>query len=294
MIDECSNLLWEGRVPIKMIIAIDEIATFYPPEPYYTVASRFSYLPVIAHDAIEHFKHSAIDFSSSIWFESNNMPLRSFLPIGVLFDLHVTEENKLDIWEIIIHLRNYPKILLLKCHDSEQAEKLLFQSIKQALYLLYGSTRIFNELNVVNQKLLWEGCTQRSRISFENAVFDLRPSINDAKLIPIRFVRKNFPTIQRPVSPFITVTTTIFENVTTKQSADDNNSNQVEKTLEYLYMEILPFLQPVYDYQSIKFLIHGIEIPLSAPVYEVWKLFSHADLFLYITVTEENVTNDKC
>lgn len=76
MNDNVIQQLWDGFVPIQLNILSEEIATVTRPNVYYRLVSRFSYLPVVAAEAIDHFMDSALEYTSDIWFESNMTPLK--------------------------------------------------------------------------------------------------------------------------------------------------------------------------------------------------------------------------
>jgi hypothetical protein len=70
------DVLWIGRVPIELSLSEDDLSDFVPPDSFFVLASRFSFLPVVAVEAIESFQNSTIDYSLDVWFEYNNIPLK--------------------------------------------------------------------------------------------------------------------------------------------------------------------------------------------------------------------------
>jgi hypothetical protein len=78
LIQTCSLNLWEGHVPIRFILSDTDITATEVPDAVYVMASRFSYLPIVAADVVHYFQQSAIEFSSEVWFECNGKPLQRY------------------------------------------------------------------------------------------------------------------------------------------------------------------------------------------------------------------------
>jgi phosphoribosylformylglycinamidine (FGAM) synthase-like enzyme len=152
------------------------------------------------------------------------------------------------------------------------AEKNFFHSLKQALYLLYNSTKVFNEVTVEQQRNIWQSIMLGTTNSmYYKTIDDLKPNINLVKLLPIRFLRADQPTVQRPIKVY--------------KSTSASESN-VEKTLGDLCEELNDLLVGN-NSANKKFVIQGITVSLDAPIYAVWKHFAHADFFLYISIINE-------
>jgi hypothetical protein len=274
----------------------------------YVLVPRYSYVPVAAANAVEFFQYVVIEFESDIWFESNNFPLRSHLPLGVLYDIHnqhtygnylkfkdpskaptrelsqhhdhmtssdtnngdssrsssgesastlavedpapsptrqrqsfpspcihgekVQEKASSRPWRVTVHFRNRPPSLLSEkihpptsastattnfastsawasvrlegpssgslhseevatgCTQSTASEKTFFHSLKQALFLLYGHSRVFNGATVEQQQQLWSGVQTGNREKYEEVVSSLlfRPLQREVKRLPVRVV----------------------------------------------------------------------------------------------------------
>ena len=75
---DCREELWRGFIPIRFICASCDIASSKLPNDVFVLASRYSYLSHAAETAIEYFRSFAIDMKLSIWFESNNLPLKRY------------------------------------------------------------------------------------------------------------------------------------------------------------------------------------------------------------------------
>ena len=66
--------LWNGLIPIEFSLATTDISATIPPDPYYCVASRYTYLPAVSEDIISYFRTYAVDIASMVWFEYQNVP----------------------------------------------------------------------------------------------------------------------------------------------------------------------------------------------------------------------------
>jgi autophagy-related protein 5 len=176
--------------------------------------------------------------------------------------MEIFKESGILPWIVTVHFQSFPYERILKCGSSEESEKYYFHSLKQALYLLHGSTRPFNDLTSEKQSQLWESTYQGSMGMFEQVARDLRPSIENFKFIPLRILFAwDKATYQKPVALF-----------------DNDNT----------YLSVKSYLEPLihtWEFASAyDILIQGIVVPDDMPLYQIWKLFAHADLFLYICV----------
>jgi len=79
--NQCKNELWHtsGMLPIQFCLHEYEITTSKIINPIYVLASRYSYLSIIAEDIIRYLQEITIECSSDIWFESNNIPLKRYV-----------------------------------------------------------------------------------------------------------------------------------------------------------------------------------------------------------------------
>lgn len=159
--------------------------------------------------------------------------------------------------------------------------------------MIYGNTRLFNELSVEEQKKLWLAVQTTNQQLYEEVADRFRPSVQcDSKLVkslPIRVLRPQKPTVQRPVS--LTSSGDCNNN-------QNNGNNNVYKTLREVLCsdfgvdlrQSLPgnhlSTPSTQDELSLKIIIQGIEVPLDSPILELWSIMRHCDFFLYITLLE--------
>lgn len=68
--------IWKGRIQLELVVNEDDLTAPTKPAKCFISASRFSYLPAIAADAVHHLSYFAIEFNSEVWFESGGIPLK--------------------------------------------------------------------------------------------------------------------------------------------------------------------------------------------------------------------------
>lgn len=200
---------------------------------------------------------------------------------------------------MVVHFQAFPSFLLLRCTNPEESEHFYFHSLKQALFLLHGTTRLFNELSVEQQRSLWRSVQFGDHVQYGDVAGRLRPSSllsteNDAhchteaqaalaqvKIVPVRLLRPGKPALQRPVR---LRRSSAADAVATDGSGSEVPEAQLSLLLQQRTLgEVLSedFAEAL-DINPVKCIIQGITVPLEAPIYDLWCLMSHCDLFLYI------------
>jgi hypothetical protein len=266
--------------------------------------------------------------------------------VGVLYDLYGEGMREMHI---TVHFQAFPSQTILKCVSPADSEQFYFHSLKQALYVLHGKTKPFNKLSVEQQRALWQAVRDSQREAFEDIAANFRPTapllanmtaVKDVKGIPIRVLRPNKPTTQRPVSLWkppaavvlaglekmdtietataaatvaaavdVAATSTTEAPEGTKENAQaapetategkgDNSSEPtapaaalheaplVMKTLEDVLQQDFNAALGLGENscRSLNVVIQGVAVPWDSPIYELWRLMAHCDLFLYIVV----------
>lgn len=241
---------------------------------------------------------------------------------------------------ILVHFQAFPVQTLLKCVSPEDSEHFYFHSLKQALYVLHGKTRAFNDLAVEQQQALWQAVRCSERSLFESIGMRFRPALpvenqqlKNLKALPVRLLRRSKPIAQRPVPLWKASSATPLNsmigkvdasaggggggeegapiNAATGLSADQScaadgepssdainsssgaagDSEESMKSLEDVLVQDFGAVLGVRDSEgcrSLNVMIQGIVVPWEAPIYDVWRLMAHCDLFLYIIVLSDN------
>lgn len=256
--DMLGSILWEGKIPIIFQLSENEITSNQRPNPCFVLASRLSYLPMVASDAITYLQNSVLQYTSMIWFEYNHYPLKANLPLGVLFDMTTENSNNNKLpWIVTIHFQSFPFNQIVNCSTLKDSERYYNHSLKQALYLLHGNTNAFNSLTIECKQSVWNSVCTGDYNTFQQVSRDLISTTSTIKKLPIKFIKLGYPTVQINID---TTRVILLKDVIDKLDDHDMNS---------------------------RLLVHGIDISchLNVPIYDIWKLFYHGDLFMYIIIS---------
>ena len=133
----------------------DVLASFSRrPAPFYALAPRNSYLPVLLADAVkESFAAVAPQLLGGFWFEHRDVGLRWHLPVGVLHDLVGDGEVP---FRVFVRFADVPRTVV-PCRGESDAQTSFFNALKQALHLKTGSAKAFMDLAKADQDDLWNG-----------------------------------------------------------------------------------------------------------------------------------------
>ena len=172
--------------------------------------------------------------------------------------------DNLPIWTIIIHFQSFPFDKIINCSTLAEIERYYNHSLKQALFLMNGSTNAYNSLTVESKKVLWDSINIGDNVMYQSITNNFLKSIENIKLIPVKFLIVGYPIIQLSIQSI----NKHGHQVLLKDSIIDINKNIKKESNEY------------------KVIIQGIDMTchLNVSMYNLWHLFSHGDLFLYIIV----------
>ena len=208
----------------------------------------------------------------------------SHIPLGVLYDRYRLAAGCDEPWRIYIRFQRFPVSSLLKCSTPKDSQRFFFHSLKQALYLLHGSTRMFNDLTIENQRSIWNAIQISVNEDFMEAgvVSELEPiNVDDFHSIPIRLTTGQQQTyIQRPVTPGkgSKAMKSIADVLTSDFGVDSGLLSSEKETVKKRLSETEHSCRHI----GMALYAQGVPVPLEAPVIDVWRLMRHCDLFLYI------------
>jgi len=152
--------LWAGSVPIKIDLALADIAVLDAPKPMYILANRMTYFATLLKDIKRHFdSYAPASFDpSDIWLDFNKIPLSWNIPIGVLFDLLQADQTIVP-WCLELHYRGIPDDQILRCSGLESIRFLYINALKEAMYLRTGESKdIMNMAKDEEKKLIESIC----------------------------------------------------------------------------------------------------------------------------------------
>ncbi len=181
-------------------------------------------------------------------------------------------------WKILVHFvapAASSEISPLELTGAAICERLYFHSLKQALQLLYGSIRNFNELSLEKQSTLWMSPTKKQWEQFYVVREALVPSAGQMKSLPLRVLdaRKR---LSQPLP------------ITRQRSAQAMNGDKPVSLREILLDRHAVLTRE--DLPHVDVVVQGVTCDLDAEAYELWKLLCHADLFLYIVIRDRETS----
>mmetsp|Transcript_58215 Transcript_58215/g.126550 ORF Transcript_58215/g.126550 Transcript_58215/m.126550 type:complete len:151 (+) Transcript_58215:3-455(+) len=124
--EEVRKQNWAGKVPIRLSLASEEVTTLEPPLPFYVMAPRNSYLPLVLAQARTHFQSSMPVTASEndLWLEFQGVPLKWHLPTGMLYDMLASH---IDIpWNLTVHFQNFPDSVVMRLLSEEAMRSRFF------------------------------------------------------------------------------------------------------------------------------------------------------------------------
>ena len=297
------EMAWGGQVPIKLVLADDEVASVAPPPPEYVLAPRMAYLPALVQDTIARLRESAIvvgNEKNSTWFECSGFALKWQLPVGVLVDvLSVQELNKLP-FTIIVHFRNPPKFLLRGAVDELTAKWEYFNCLKQSACLRFGSAEVvITGLSQQQQNTMWDAvvngryadfaecnknihgieCEKLSRRWNIRIVFAVEENANDSASHKM----STMAAILRALKSRAAIVDGATGNSNTMQIEEDRGPQNEYPPTILQYLVSLGFPRDSIWEEDV--MIHGVHIPLDTPLPSICEVLSHADNCLYIVLS---------
>lgn len=264
--------IWEGRLPVCFNLSPDEVTTIEQPEPCYLLVPRMSYFPLVTDKVFRHFqKASNQDNIDDMWLAYNGQPLKWHYPIGVLYDLHTSEELP---WNITIHFKRFPEKEILKCHGREAVEANYISAVKEADSLKHRS-HVMNSMKSVDHKQLWLGLCNDKFDQFWSVNKRLMERVNSEpfRCIPLRIYQSDGVVLQK-----------MFKTV---------SDNAKLLTFGDFVKACIPFVLtdknsdiPEISTQC-KILIQGLSPPLTTPMQWMSEHLSHPDNFLHIVLLKQ-------
>jgi autophagy-related protein 5 len=107
---EVLKVVWEGKIPVKFVA--EEERDLEDQQSYFLLIPRVSYLPLVTDKVKKHFQRY-IEDEENVWYSYNETPLKWHFPIGLLFDLLVTDE--VLPMQINVHFKKFPEDILFRC-----------------------------------------------------------------------------------------------------------------------------------------------------------------------------------
>jgi autophagy-related protein 5 len=136
------------------------------------------------------------------WFqdEETQFALRWHLFVGVLWDLKATKSIP---WKIQLHFTQYPSSQILPLESSVSVmttiEHYFMNSLKQALFLQYGTSKVAMNMTKQTHHKMWDSLVTTNYQLYQQVNDDLqRTTESTMNLLPIKLMIDSKPPIQRP------------------------------------------------------------------------------------------------
>uniref|UniRef100_K7KAG7 Uncharacterized protein n=1 Tax=Glycine max TaxID=3847 RepID=K7KAG7_SOYBN len=149
---EAQKQVWKGAIPLQIHLHESEVTTLPPPPPALVLAPRIGYLPLLISLLKPQFSTTLPPGVDTIWFEYKGLPLKWYIPTGVLFDLLCVEPER--PWNLTVHFRGYPSIVLLPCEGEDSVKWSFINSLKEAAYVINGNSKNVMNMSQTDQVTL--------------------------------------------------------------------------------------------------------------------------------------------
>uniref|UniRef100_A0A2P2JJV9 Autophagy protein 5 n=2 Tax=Rhizophora mucronata TaxID=61149 RepID=A0A2P2JJV9_RHIMU len=149
-----------------------EVTTLPPPPPALILAPRIGYLPLLLPVLKPYFATALPPGVDTLWFDYKGLPLKWYIPTGVLFDLLCLEPER--PWNLTVHFRGYPSNLLTPCEGEDSVKWSFINSLKEADYIINGSCKNIMHMSQSDQLELWRSVMNGSLEAYLHASSKLK------------------------------------------------------------------------------------------------------------------------
>ncbi|KAJ5337795.1 hypothetical protein N7452_004523 [Penicillium brevicompactum] len=301
--------IWDGRIPLEIVLAPSESRTFDKTDPYLIAYPRISYFPSLLPKLRAFFSNSLISpeaQSHEGWFEFEGVPLKWHYPVGLLFDLYAgatpasktaiggdeSSENDSKIpWRLVVHFSNWPDENLVRLDaDGMVMGDAFINSVKEADFLRNGTAKGIMSLSKEDSSGLWKAVEEVDLPSFQRISSILLPQISQPfRNVPIRIFlplppddeSPSLKVVQSPLPPSIPATSMQSSQMLSSRSNPLSQPQTIGTVLHTLLPNLFPSRRtPV----LAKPVLHGAVIPMSAPIEEVVRSSAYGDGWAYLVV----------
>ncbi|GAA0175589.1 membrane trafficking regulatory protein [Lithospermum erythrorhizon] len=150
---EAQKYVWEGAIPLQIHLHDSEVTTLPPPSTALILAPRIGYLPLLVPQIKPFFSNALPPGVDTVWFEYKGLPLKWYIPTGVLFDLLCAEPER--PWNLTVHFRGYPGNILTPCEGEDSVKWSFINSLKEAAYIINGNCKNVMNMSQSDQVELW-------------------------------------------------------------------------------------------------------------------------------------------
>ncbi|KAL6848366.1 hypothetical protein ACP4OV_021660 [Aristida adscensionis] len=181
--EEAARRVWAGAVPLQvhlhdadvtalpppppfLVLPLSLLATLAPPPKLATLGPRIGYLPLLIPVIKAHFSSALPPGVDTVWFEYKGLPIKWYVPIGVLFDLLCADPER--PWNLIVHFRGYPSEVLSPCEGEDSVKWSYMNSLKEATFIITGNSKSVMNMSQADQVALWESVMKGNLDGYKN------------------------------------------------------------------------------------------------------------------------------
>lgn len=151
--EEARKYVWQGSIPLQIHLHDSEVTTLPPPPPVLILASRIGFLPLLVPQIKPLFSSALPPGADTVWFDYKGLPLKWYIPTGVLFDLLCPEPER--PWNLTVHFRGYPGNILVPYEGEDSVKWSFINSLKEAAYIINGNCKNVMNMSQTDQSELW-------------------------------------------------------------------------------------------------------------------------------------------
>ncbi|KAG2648065.1 autophagy protein 5-like isoform X2 [Panicum virgatum] len=201
--EEAARLVWGGAVPLQVHLHDADVTALPPPPPFLTLGPRIGYLPLLIPVIKAHFSNALPPGVDTVWFEYKGLPLKWYVPIGVLFDLLCADPER--PWNLIVHFRGYPSEILSPCEGEDSVKWSYMNALKEATFIITGNSKSVMNMSQADQVALWESVMKGNLDGYKNISIRLKlgPFEEDGLVRTASMERQRQQSSDEPESPGI-------------------------------------------------------------------------------------------
>ncbi|OKL56670.1 Autophagy protein 5 [Talaromyces atroroseus] len=323
--------VWEGRLPLEIVLDPSECRTYDKSDPYLILYPRVSYLPFILPRLHSFFRSSLIHPECephSGWFSFEGVPLKWHYPLGLLYDLYAGSEpvshstltdynnptqsvilaggigNRAQSsdedetgpsksghlpWRLTLHFENWPDEDLVRL-DAEGLviHDAFINSVKEADSLRIREAKGIMTLSKEDTAGFWTAIQNHDINSYRRITNLLLPPISQPfRQIPIRIFLPLPPDSDKPALKVVQspVPSSIPISQTSSSTMTPSGARMQPQTVGSALHTLLPNLFPSRRIPVLaKPVLHGVVLPMSAPLEEVARSAAYGDGWIAIVI----------
>ncbi|KAL4972322.1 autophagy protein 5 [Aspergillus desertorum] len=316
--------IWEGQLPLQITLAPSESRIYDQADPYLVPISYLpSLLPRLKAFFSASLIDPTASEPHDGWFSFEGVPLKWHYPIGLLYDLYAgadpatksSDANAPDDgplpWRLVVHFSDWPDEELVRLDAKGMVMHDAFiNSVKEADFIRNGTAKGIMTLSKDDSSGLWKAIQDVDLPAFQRVMNILLPSNSHQPLrnLPVRLFLplppkpdsgSNAPflkVVQSPIPPTISTTPSQLQKQmaqstllsSSRVSVSSPGAAQVQpqtQTIGTALHSILPNLFPSHRTPVLaKPVLHGAQVPMSAPVEEVVRAAAYGDGWVYIVI----------